>query len=247
MSTPICFLDFESTGTSVTKDKIVQIAIVKVSENLEIIDECKNYYINPEIPIPAEATAVHGITDEMVKEKPTFKAYAKGFYEYLEGCSIGGYNSNRFDIPLLSEEFARCGIHWPLQQTNFVDAYTIAAEKEKRNLAWAYQFYCGMQIEDAHNAQADIMATLEVFKAQVKHYEDLSAMSIEQLNDFCGGKIRVDLAGTIVLNDDGIAVYNIGKDKGFSVKQHPGFAKWMLDKDFTTNTKNIIKKLLNIM
>lgn len=243
---PIIFFDLESTGTSVTLDRIVQIACVKLDHKFEQTEPVKNYYINPERPIPAEATAIHGITDEMVADKPNFKAYSKGLYEYLEGSDLGTYNGNRFDIPLLSEEFARAGIHWPLQSINFIDAYTIAAEKEKRNLEWAYRFYCGKTIENAHDAEADILQTVDVIRGQLNMYEDLKEMTSDQLNDFCGGKIRVDLAGTIVLNDQGIAVYNIGKDKNLSVIQNPGFARWMLDKDFTTNTKNIIKKLLNI-
>lgn len=242
----IVFFDLETTGVSTTADRICQIAAVKVNHELDIIDDIKDYLINPGIPIPAGATEVHGITDEMVKDAPTFKAISRGISSFMQGCDLGGFNSNRFDIPLLSEEFARFGISFPEPEASLIDGYQIYATEEKRDLKSATFFYCNKILIDAHNAKADILATLDVFRAQRKKYEHLHPMTIKEIDLHYGGNVRVDLAGTIVLDEGGIAVYNIGKDKGKPVVTNPGFAQWMLKQDFSGNTKAIIRQLLNI-
>lgn len=243
----IVFFDLETTGVSVTGDRIVQIAAVKVDQYFNQIGDVKDYLVNPGISIPREATEVHKITDEMVKDAPSFKAYSKGLFEFLKNCDIGGYNSNQFDIPMLSEEFARVGINWPEEGTNFADAMIIYHAEEKRDLAAALKFYCDTILLDAHNAKADILATVNVYKSQVMYYEHLRELNTYQIDQHYGGKIRVDIAGKIILNDEGEAVYSFGKDKGKSIVKNPGFAHWMLKQDFPTETKNIIQKLLKII
>lgn len=244
----IVFFDLETTGTSTTADRICSIAAVKVNADLEIIGEIKDYLVNPGIPIPPAATEVHGITDEMVKDQPSFKQYSRGMQQFTSGCDLGGFNSNRFDVPMMSEEMARAGIEWPEPETNFIDGYQIYATEEKRDLAAALLFYCGKILIDAHNAKADILATLDVYRAQKYKYEHLTPLSTQAVDMYYGGDVRIDLAGTIVLNDKGVAVYNIGKDKGKEVVANPGFAIWMLKdaQDFPGNTKAILRKLLNI-
>lgn len=246
MERKICFIDLETTGKEVTSARIVQIAAVKCSPDLTDREEVKNYLINPGIPIPPGATEIHGITDEMVKDAPPFVKIAIRLQNYLEGCDIGGFNSNRYDVPLLSEEFARVGLSWPPEDTKLVDGYQIYATKERRDLTAALKFYCGREHTGAHDAEADILATVDVVAAQILKYEDLLSMSIPELDAFCGGNIRVDLAGTIVLNEQGVAVYNIGKAKGKAVTSDRGFGEWMLKGDFCGNTKAVVKKLLNI-
>lgn len=246
MDRDIVFFDLESTGTSVTNDRIVSIAAVKVSPDLVQIGDVKDYLVNPGIPIPKEATEVHGITDEMVKDKPSFREYAKGVYAFMSGCDIGGFNSNRFDVPMLSEEFARLGIEWPVEGANFPDAMQIYHTEEKRDLKSAFLFYCDKILIDAHNAKADILATVQIYRAQKVRYEPIREMDTYQVDQHYGGNVRVDFAGTIILNDKGVAVYNIGKDKGKSVVENPGFSSWMLKQDsFPTQTKNIIRSLTN--
>lgn len=242
----IAWIDLESTGTSVTADRIVSIAAVKVSPDLVQIGDVKDYLVNPGIPIPAGATEVHGITDEMVKDSPSFKAYSRGLFDFLDGCDIGGFNSNRFDVPMLSEEFARVGIEWPIKGTNYADAMQIYHTEEKRDLKAAFLFYCDQILIDAHNAKADILATLKIYRAQKVRYEAIRDMTTAEIDLHYGGNIRVDLAGTMIINDAGVVVYNIGKDKGKSVVENPGFAHWMIKQDFTGNTKSIIRSLLHL-
>lgn len=247
MNRPLVILDLETTGTDISSDRIVQIACLKVSPDFEQIGDIKNYLVNPGIPIPKGASDVHGITDEMVKDEPLFAHYAKGLYAYLLGCDIVGFNSNRFDVPLLAEEFLR--IHpevvFPSPDTLLFDAYSIFSQKEKRDLTAAYKFYCNKDLEGAHDAKNDILATFEVFKSQLDFYKDLKEMDLNQLHNFCGGDIRVDLAGTIVLNENGTAVYNIGKDKGKSVVKNPSFGQWMLKTpSFCSSTKEVLRKLI---
>jgi DNA polymerase-3 subunit epsilon len=239
---PIVFFDLETTGTDVVNDRIVQLAAVKVT-GLNGEEEEKNVLINPGKPISKEASEVHGITDEMVKDKPKFAQYAKALFSFLEGCDLGGFNIIQFDIPILAEEFARCGIDWPAKGTKFYDAFHVFREKEKRDLSSAVKFYCNESHDDAHDALADVRATIKVFNSQCFLYPDLG--TVEEYAAFCVIPGAIDLAGKIVLNEKGEAVYNLGKDKGKSVKQNPGFGQWMLNQSFSTNTKSVVRSLIN--
>lgn len=242
----IVFLDLESTGVDVVKDRIVQIAARKMNHDFTEEEEVKKYLVNPGVPIPKEASDIHGITDEMVADQPTFAQRAVALNGYLQGCIIAGYNIIGFDVPMLSEEFGRCNINWPEDGAMFADAYVIFRQKEKRDLEAALMFYTGEQHEGAHDAGADILATEKVFKAQLKHYEDLKGMTIQEVHQFCQGDVpRLDLAGKIILKD-GVAVYSFGKDIGKSVKENPGFGHWMLDpkNSFPKNTRDVVLSLI---
>lgn len=241
---PIAFFDLETTGTDVVADRIVQIHITKVNPvNWEIIDQ-RAALINPEIPISPEATAVHGITNETVKDKPKFGQLAKGILEFMMGCDVGGFNIINFDVPILNESFLRSGYNWPAPGTLFFDSYKIFAEKEQRNLTGAVKFYLNEVLEGAHDAGNDVAATINVFKAQINRYEDLKEMTLAELHTFCVGANTVDLAGKLIRNQDGVVVYGFGKDKGKGVKDNPGFAYWMMKQSFPTDTINHIKKIL---
>jgi len=243
MTKPIVILDLETTGTDVVKDRIVQFAGLRFEDNFNTPSQKIDILINPEVPISANAAAVHGITDQDVVLKDTFKEVSQMLFEFLDGAHYyGGFNHIVFDIPLLSEEFGRCGVSWPAQGTKFLDAMKVFKIKEKRDLPAALQFYCNMDHEGAHNAFADITATHKVLLAQMRRYEDLD--DLDKMADFCTDKNALDLAGKIVLDENGIAVYSFGKDKGKSVSAFPGFGLWMLRNDFPTNTKNIVRALL---
>ncbi len=239
---PIIFFDLETTGVDIVQDRIVQFAALK-SNSLQDAGEEKNVLVNPGKPIPKEASDRHGITDEMVKDKPKFAQYAKGLYEWLSDCDYAGYNIIHFDVPLLSEEFSRCSIDWPSKDAAFYDACHVFREKEKRDLTNAMKFYCNETHEDAHDALADVRVTKKVMLAQSQFYEDLSTP--EKYAAFCVIPGALDMAGKIVVNEQGEAVYNFGKDKGKSVKKNPGFGQWMLNQSFSTNTKNIVRSLIN--
>lgn len=244
---PIVIFDLETTGTEVEASKIVELACLKVSHDLQPLADqtVKRILINPGIPIPPEAIEVHKITDDMVKDAGVFGRYAKAIYDYFAGCDVAGFNSNRFDVPLLAEEFARVGINWPEPDTNFIDVYQIFAYKEPRDLSGAVKFYLNREHETAHSAEGDILATAAVLAAQIGRYPELAGMGAKEIHQFCQGEQQwVDLAGKIVLNKDGVAVYAFGKDKGKSVKGNPGFAQWMLKQSFPTNTKNVIRSIL---
>lgn len=243
MTKPLIFIDVETTGTDVVLDKIVQLAALKVIGGIGEPGEEKKVLINPGIPIPAGATEVHGITDEMVSDKPKFSQISKGLFAFLNDCNYAGFNIIQFDVPLLSEEFARCGIEWPAKDALFFDAFHVFREKEKRDLTGAMKFYCNQEHAEAHDAMADVKATQCVMLAQIALYEDLN--SEDSYSAFCKIPNALDLAGKIVLNEQGHAVYNFGKDKGKCVKENPGFGRWMLSNSFSTNTKNIVRSLIN--
>jgi DNA polymerase-3 subunit epsilon len=218
---------------------------VKLDSNLKYTSEWKNILVNPGMPIPKEATEVHNITDDMVKEAMPFAAYAKGIHEFFSGCILCGYNIKNFDVPLLSEEFSRCGINWPDADVKIIDAYKIFAIKERRDLTYAVKFYTGETLGGAHDAEVDVDATINVFAAQMRVYPDLKAMSVDELQRFCDeGVTNVDLAGKIVLNGQGVAVYSFGKSKGVPVTSDKGFGEWMLKNDFPENTKAIVRSLI---
>ncbi len=240
----IVFFDLETTGVDVTKDRIVEIACFKMNMDFTDAEPVKKYRFNPQMNIPDDAVACHGITNEMVKDEPLFKSRAQGLKEYIGNSALAGFNIIDFDVPLLSEEFARCGIIWPDYKPLILDAFSIFRTKEKRDLTSAYKFYCGKELEGAHAAENDIVATAEVLRAMMTRYEDLKQMDFEQIHNFCQGDYPyVDLAGKIVLKE-GVPVYGFGKDKGKSVVENPGFGHWMLGQSFATNTKNVLISLI---
>ncbi len=236
--------DLETTGTNITHDRIVEISIIKVLPSGEEIEKTRR--INPEMPIPAESTAVHHITDEDVASEPTFKQVAKSLKEMFTDCDIAGFNSNRFDIPLLLEEFHRAGIVLDMSKTRLVDVQTIYHKLEPRNLTAAYRFYCGKNLEDAHSASADTRATLEVLKAQLERYSELTN-DIKSLAEFSSHGRNVDFAGRLVFNDDNKEVINFGKYKGKIaedvLRNDPGYYSWIQQGDFQQNTKDAFARI----
>lgn len=245
LNTPLVFFDLETTGTNINSDRIVEICYLKVYPNGN--EESKTIRINPEMHIPEEASAVHGIYDEDVTDCPTFKLMAKKIAEDIEGCDLAGFNSNRFDIPLLVEEFLRAGVDIDLQKRKFIDVQVIYHKLEQRTLSAAYKFYCNKNLEDAHSAAADTHATYEVLKAQLDHYPDVLENDVKFLSEYSCYSKNVDFAGRIVYNEQGIEVFNFGKYKGISVEEvllkDPGYYGWILNGDFTLNTKNVLTKI----
>ncbi len=241
---PLIFFDLETTGINITKDRIVEISYIKVLT--DGTEEEKTIRLNPEMPIPPQSTAVHHITDEDVKDAPTFKMVAKDLERVFEGCDIAGFNSNRFDIPLLSEEFYRAGIAFDVTKKKMIDIQTIFHKMEQRTLVAAYKFYCGKDLEAAHSANADTRATYEVLKAQLDKYQSLEN-DVEYLSKFSSQNKNVDLAGRIIYNDQNVEVFNFGKYKGQPVeavlKRDPGYFGWMLQGDFPQNTKSVLTNI----
>lgn len=245
MGKNIAFIDLETTGTDFVADRIVQVAVAIMDPDTGAPYQVKEALINPGRPIPNEATEVHGINDQMVAGRPTFAAIAKSLFVFLEGSDVGGFNVINFDVPFLAEEFARCSIDWPAPGTLFFDPYQIFATKERRDLTGAVRFYLDRPHEGAHGALADVLASVEVLKAQMNKYPDLD--ELPKVAAFCQGtEKRLDLAGKIILNAQGVAVYSFGKSKGESVIENPGFAMWMLkpEQNFPENTKKVVRKLL---
>ena len=240
---PIVFYDLETTGTNPSLDKIVSIGCVKI--NVDGSTESKYTLVNPTIPIPSGASAVHNIRDEDVVGKPTFQQLSKAMYAFFEGCDIAGYNSNRFDNALLQEEFFRCGIDFPNPQNVLsIDAYTIFTKFEKRDLASALKFYCNEKMEDAHNAEADNKATIKVFGGQLDKYDELKGKSVKELSELCKDDNRADWAGRIIKDENGEYVFNFGNAIGTKVKDNRSFANWCLTKDFPETFKNLLRKIL---
>lgn len=241
---PLVFFDLETTGINIVKDRIVELSYVKVFPNGN--EESKTMKINPEMPIPKESTAIHGITDEDVKDCPTFKEIAKSLATQIEGCDLAGYNSNRFDIPLLAEEFLRAGVEIDLNRRKFVDVQTIFYKMEPRTLSAAYKFYCNKSLENAHTAHADTMATYEVLQAQLDRYPELQN-DIKFLSDYSSFTNNVDFAGRMVYNEQGVEVFNFGKYKGYPVeevlKKEPAYYSWMMNGDFPLNTKQKLTEI----
>lgn len=239
---PIVFFDLETTGINISHDRIVEIAYLKVYPNGN--EESKRYRINPECPIPAEATAIHHITNEDVADCPTFKQMAQQIANDFKGCDIAGYNSNQFDVPLLAEEFLRAGVDADFQTRKFVDVQVIFHKMEKRTLEAAYQFYCNDTLEGAHSADADTRATYEVLKAQLDHYGDQLENSIDFLSKFTTFNKNVDYAGRIIYDDKGVEIFNFGKHKGKPVemvlRNEPSYYSWMMDGDFPLYTKKVL-------
>ena len=241
---PIIFFDLETTGVNTSSDRIVEISLVKIMPDGEEITKTRR--INPEMPIPAEATAVHGITDEDVKDCPTFRQVAKSFKDFIEGCDFGGFNSNRFDLPVLAEEFIRAGVDVNFKNRRYIDVQNIFHKKEERTLVAAYRFYCGKELHEAHSAQADTMATYEVLQAQLDHYEDLEN-SVEFLSQFSSRGETADLAGRIGYNEKGEEIFTFGKYRGQSVeaifRKEPSYYEWIMNGDFHQYTKKIFTEI----
>ena len=244
LANPLVFLDLETTGIDVSKDRIVEISILKVYPNGK--EESKTRRINPDMPIPPEATAIHRITDEDVKDCPKFKMIAKSLADQIEGCDLAGFNSNRFDIPLLAEEFLRAEVDIDLNRRKFVDVQTIFHKMEQRTLTAAYKFYCNKEIDQAHSAEVDTKATYEVLKAQLERYPDLKN-DIKFLSEFSSFNNKVDYAGRMIYNDKGEEVINFGKYKGRLVaevlKVDPSYYSWIMNGDFTLNTKKMLTEI----
>ncbi len=244
LKNPIIFFDLETTGTNILRDRIVEISYIKVMPSGNEIE--RTLRVNPEMPIPAESTAIHHITDEDVKDSPTFKQIAQELANTFLGCDIAGFNSNRFDVPILMEEFLRAGVSIDLSKRKFVDVQTIFHKMEQRTLVAAYKFYCGKDLAEAHSANADTRATYEVLKAQLDHYPSLEN-DIAFLSNFSTQNKNVDLAGRIVYNEAGIEVFNFGKYKGLSVEEifrkDIGYYGWMMQGEFPANTKQVITNI----
>lgn len=240
------FFDLETTGVNILKDRIVEISLVKILPGKETEPIVKTRRINPEMHIPEEATAVHHITDADVANEPTFRQVARSLADLMQGCDIAGFNSNRFDIPLLDEEFNRAGIDFDFHRARFVDVQTIFHKLEPRNLTAAYRFYCNKDLVGAHGATADTMATYEVFLAQLDHYDELPG-DIEQLSKFSSQNDNVDLAGRIIRDDKGREVINFGKYKGQPVadvlRKDPSYYDWIQKGDFASDTKKIFTRI----
>ena len=237
----ICFFDLETTGISITKDRIVEISILKV--NPDGSEEKKTWLVNPEMPIPAVVTAVHGITNEKVANEPTFNELAKEVNTWIKDSDLGGFNSNRFDIPLLAEEMLRADIDFDMKNRRSVDVQTIFHKMEQRTLTAAFKFYCDRSLEDAHSAEADTMATYEVLKAQLDRYEDLEN-DTNFLADFSSRKKIADFAGFIAFDEDGEECFSFGKHKGKKVteilEKEPGYFGWLQSADFPLYTKKVL-------
>ncbi len=241
LNRPICFFDLETTGIEVAKDRIVEISIFKVFPNGTT--ESKTWLVNPTIPIPPQTTAVHGITDEKVANEPTFKELAPKVHNMIKDSDLGGYNSDRFDIPLLAEELLRAEVDFDMKNRVSVDVQTIFHKKEERTLSAALKFYCGTNLENAHSAEADTMATYEILKAQLDRYDDLDN-DMKWLSEYTTRKKSVDFAGFIALNKEGKEIFTFGKNKGQLVEdileKEPGYYGWIQGADFPLYTKKVL-------
>lgn len=255
----LVFFDLETTGVSVSNDRIVQIGMIKYYSDGR--KEEKNRLVNPTIPIPEEATAVHGITNEMVQEAPTFRQISKGIQSFIGNSDLCGFNSNRFDVPLLLEEFYRAGIDFDMTNRSSVDVWKIFQKMEPRNLKAAYKFYCNKELDGAHDAMNDIRATAEILESQLDIYKDANyeesdgrveekpiVNNMKKLHDFTNFKGQLDYSGRIVLNENSVPVFNFGKYQDQSVvdvlKHNPGYYSWFMKSDFSTDTKKVLEKIM---
>ena len=241
LKNPLIFFDLETTGIDVANDRIVEISYLKIYPNGD--EEAKTMKVNPTVPIPAKVTAIHGINDEDVKDAPKFTEIAKTLGKVFEGCDFAGYNSNKFDLPLLAEEFLRAGADIDLKKRKFIDIQVIFHKKEQRTLSAAYKFYCDKDLQNAHTAEADTRATYEVLMAQLDRYDDLPN-DIDELSKFSSHNRNADFLGRIVYDEDGNEVFNFGKHKGQRVvdvlKKDQGYYAWMMNGQFPLHTKNVL-------
>jgi DNA polymerase-3 subunit epsilon len=257
LSKPIVFFDIESTGTQVAADRIVEICVLKI--NPDGTEEVKTRRINPTIPIPQEVSLIHGIYDEDVKDEPTFKAIAKSLADFIGDADLAGYNSNKFDVPMLLEEFYRAGIDFPMENRRLIDVQNIFHQMEQRTLVAAYKFYCNKDLIDAHSAEADVRATYEVLKAQLDMYQEKVftdkqgnqsipvVNDMQKLADFSTNRDWVDFGGRMVYDKEGNEVFNFGKHKGKRVtdvlEKEPSYFDWMMNGDFALSTKKALEKI----
>lgn len=257
LKNPLVFIDLETTGINIATDRIVEIALLKV--NLDGSETEMLQRINPEMPIPPQASKIHGIYDEDVKDAPVFREVAKNLAKFIEGCDLAGFNSNRFDIPLLAEEFLRAEVDIDLKKHKFIDVQAIFHKMEKRTLAAAYKFYCDKDLVDAHSAMADTRATYEVLKAQLDRYQGVEyedaggktsvpiVNDVEKLSNFSSYDRNVDFVGRIVYDENGVEVFNFGKNKGVPVEkvlqEQPGYFGWMLNGEFPLYTKKVLTQI----
>jgi len=246
LTRPIAFIDLETTGVSLSTDRIVEIAIIKLLPDGS--RQVKRKLINPQMPIPKASSDIHGITNEMVKDAPTFKQVANEIKMYIDGCDLGGYNSNRFDIPILMEEFLRVGLEVDLSKRKMVDVQHIFYTMEPRTLAAAYKFFCEKELVDAHSAEADISATIDVFLAQLNKYKNLGN-TVESVLEVIGEEKIVDYARRFGYDDKGVEIFNFGKYKGRAVgevlKAEPQYYDWMMRGDFPLHTKQKLTEIFN--
>lgn len=252
---PLAFFDLETTGVNTAKDRIIDICIMKAMPNGEVVS--KTQRVNPGMPIPLESSLIHGIYDDDVKDAPPFKTVARSLAQFLEGCDLAGFNSNRFDVPLLVEEFLRANVDFDVKNRRLVDVQRIFHLMEPRNLTAAYKFYCDKDLIGAHGAEADTQATLEVLNAQVQRYVGQVARTdsgrdvvfgndMDMLHSLTANR-NVDLAGRIIVNDEGVEVFNFGKHKDRPVlevlQKEPAFYDWMLKGDFPLDTKRRLTEI----
>jgi DNA polymerase-3 subunit epsilon len=241
LTRPICFFDLETTGIDVARDRIVEISIFKIYPNGT--KESKTWLVNPTIPIPPQSTAVHGISDEKVANEPTFDALASQVHNMIKDSDLAGFNSDRFDIPLLAEELLRAGVDFDMKNRVSVDVQTIFHKMEERTLSAAFKFYCGQSLENAHSAEADTMATYEILKSQLDRYENLEN-DMKSLSEFTTRKKSVDFAGFIAMNPEGKEIFTFGKHKGALVEdifdKEPGYFGWIQNADFPLYTKKVL-------
>ena len=244
LTKPICFFDLETTGTNVAKDRIVEISVLKIFPNGN--KESKTWLVNPGVPIPPEVVAVHGISNEKVANEPDFKTLSKEVYAMIKDCDLGGFNSDRFDIPLLAEEMLRADIDFDMKNTVAIDVQTIFHKMEKRTLGAAYKFYCDKELTDAHSAEADTNATYEVLLSQLDRYPDLEN-NVKKLAEFSTHRKFVDFAGFIGMNKEEEVIFAFGKHKGKKVNDvldnEPGYFGWILNADFPLYTKKVLTQI----
>jgi len=260
---PLVIFDLETTGTEIGKDRIVEIALIKIHPDGTVLRKPEQrgrehrILVNPEMPIPRGASEVHGIWDDDVKDAHSFGKSASGLFRLLEGCDLGGFNSNRFDVPMLAEEFLRVGIDFGIEGRNLIDVQNIFHKMEQRTLRAGYQFYCGKSLEDAHEALPDAEATLEILLAQLDRYRDHTVLdsrgvavgplpqNMEDLSEFCRQHRFADLAGRFIYDEEEEVVFHFGQHKGRRVKEvlqeNPGYYGWMMDADFPQYTKRVLR------
>jgi DNA polymerase III subunit epsilon len=241
LKNPLIFFDLETTGTNICSDRIIEISYLKIYPDGR--EESKTIRVNPQIPIDPKATAVHGITIEDLKDCPTFKEIAQTVANIFEGCDYAGYNSNKFDLPLLAEEFLRYDVDFDLKKRKFIDVQVIFHKREQRTLSAAYKFYCNRDLENAHSAEADTRATYEVLQSQLDKYTDLEN-DVDRLSEVSAQNVNVDFAGRIILNEKKMEVFNFGKYKGVPVEEvfekDPAYYGWMMNNDFPLYTKKVL-------
>jgi len=266
---PLAFFDLETTGVNVASDRIVEIAIMKVHPDGRIerkpdpVSGPDRMLINPEIAIPLESSEIHGIYDRHVLDAPTFKEIAPKLFKFIFDCDLAGYNSNKFDVPILAEEFLRCGIDFSIENRNLIDVQNIFHLMEQRTLRAGYKFYCGKEMVNAHEAMADVQATYDVFMAQLVKYQDAEIENskgemykpvqndMDHLHIVSQRHRNVDMLGRIIYNDDNEEIFNFGKHKGRTVEEvlriEPGYYGWMLNGDFPLYTKKVLREIRNRM